>query len=47
MPHHTRTDARPVLDLLEKLKKRVPVSQLPQRDHEAFFRDLADAELRK
>ena len=47
---------REVLDLLQKLKNRVPVSQLPQhevaflldlRDHEAFFRELADAKLQK
>ncbi|MDA8110229.1 MAG: hypothetical protein M0015_16630 [Betaproteobacteria bacterium] len=45
---------REVLDLLQKLKRHVPVSQLPQhevaflldlRDHEAFFRELADAKL--
>lgn len=47
---------REVLDLLQKLKNRVPESQLPQhevtflkdlRDHEAFFRGLADAKLQK
>jgi hypothetical protein len=47
---------REVLDLLQKLKNRVPPDQLPQkdraflldlRDHEAFFRDLADAKLQK
>ena len=47
---------REVLDLMQKLKNRVPESQLPQhelrflldlRDHEAFFRELADAKLRK
>lgn len=47
---------REVLDLLQKLKKRVPLSELPQnevaflldlRDHEPFFRELADAKLRK
>jgi hypothetical protein len=47
---------REVLDLLQKLKNRVPVSELPQneiaflfdlRDHEAYFRDLADAKLQK
>jgi hypothetical protein len=47
---------REVLDLLQKLKNRVPVSELPQnemaflvdlRDHEAFFRNLADAKLQK
>ena len=47
---------REVLDLLQKLKNRVPVSELPQnevaflldlRDHEAFFRELADAKLQK
>ena len=45
---------REVLDLLQKLKNRVPPSQLPEkdrdfvldlRDHEAFFRELADAKL--
>jgi hypothetical protein len=45
---------REVLDLLQKVKNRVPVSQLPQnevnflldlRDHETFFRELADAKL--
>jgi hypothetical protein len=47
---------REVLDLLQKLKNHVPVSELPQnevaflldlRDHEAFFRSLADAKLQK
>jgi hypothetical protein len=47
---------REVLDLLQKLKNRVPVSALPEkevpflldlRDHEAFFRELADAKLRQ
>ena len=47
---------RQVLDLMQKLKSHVPVSQLPQndvaflldlRDHEAFFRQLADAKLRR
>lgn len=47
---------REVLDLMQKLKDRVPHSQLPQnelpflldlRDHEAFFRSLADAKLQK
>jgi hypothetical protein len=47
---------REVLDLLQKLKNRVPVSELPQnevaflldlRDHEAFFRQLADEKLQK
>ena len=47
---------REVLDLLQKLKNRVPADQLPEndraflldlRDHEAFFRDLADAKLQK
>jgi hypothetical protein len=47
---------REVLDLMQKLKNRVPLSALPQhevaflldlRDHEAFFRDLADAKLQK
>ena len=46
---------REVLDLLQKVKNHVPVSQLPQhevaflldlRDHEAFFRSLADQKLR-
>lgn len=45
---------REVLDLLQKLKNRVPPDQLPEkdrafvldlRDHEAFFRELADAKL--
>ena len=45
---------REVLDLMQKLKMKVPHSQLPQhelgflldlRDHEAFFRELADAKL--
>ena len=45
---------REVLDLLQKLKNRVPPSELPEkdreflldlRDHEAFFRELADAKL--
>jgi hypothetical protein len=45
---------REVLDLLQKLKNRVPPSQLPDkdrdfvldlRDHEAFFRELADGKL--
>jgi hypothetical protein len=47
---------REVLDLMQKVKNRVPHSQLPQhevgflldlRDHEAFFRSLADAKLQK
>lgn len=47
---------REVLDLLQKLKKHAPMSRLPQkdvaflldlRDHEAFFRQLADAKLRE
>jgi len=47
---------REVLDLMQKLKSRVPHSQLPQhevaflldlRDHEAFFRSLADAKLQQ
>jgi hypothetical protein len=47
---------REVLDLLQKLKNRVPPSQLPEkdrefvldlRDHEAFFRSLADAKLQQ
>ena len=45
---------REVLDLLQKLKNRVPPSHLPEndrsfvldlRDHEAFFRELADKKL--
>ena len=47
---------REVLDLLQKLRNKVPESQLPQhevaflldlRDHEPFFRELADAKLQK
>jgi hypothetical protein len=47
---------REVLDLLQKLKNRVPPSELPQdqvaflldlRDHEAFFRTLADEKLQQ
>jgi hypothetical protein len=47
---------REVLDLLQKLKNRAPPSELPDkdrafvldlRDHEAFFRELADAKLKK
>jgi hypothetical protein len=47
---------REVLDLLQQLKNHVPVGELPQhevaflldlRDHEAFFRNLADAKLQK
>ena len=47
---------REMLDLLQKLKNRVPPDQLPEkdrlfvqdlRDHEAFFRDLADAKLQQ
>jgi hypothetical protein len=47
---------REVLDLLQKLNNHVPVSQLPEkevsflldlRDHQAFFRELADAKLQK
>ena len=47
---------REVLDLLQKLRNHVPESQLPQnelrflhelRDHEPFFRELADAKLHK
>lgn len=47
---------REVLDLMQKLKNKVPESQLPQhevaflldlRDHEAFFRELADVKLQK
>jgi hypothetical protein len=45
---------REVLDLLQKLKNHVPPEALPEadraflldlRDHEAFFRGLADAKL--
>ena len=47
---------REVLDLLQKLKRHVPLSELPQhevaflldlRDHEEFFRTLADAKLQQ
>ena len=47
---------REVLDLLQKLRNHVPPEQLPEkdraflldlRDHEAFFRELADARLEK
>jgi hypothetical protein len=47
---------REVLDLMQKLKNRVPHDRLPEkdraflldlRDHEAFFRELADAKLQK
>ena len=47
---------REVLDLLQKMSRHVPESQLPQhelgflhelRDHQAFFRELADAKLHK
>jgi hypothetical protein len=47
---------REVLDLLQKLKRHVPMSALPQhevaflldlRDHEAFFRTLADTKLQQ
>ena len=47
---------REVLDLMEKLKRHVAPEQLPEkdraflldlRDHEAFFRELADAKLQK
>ena len=47
---------REVLDLLQKLKNRVPPGELPEkdrafvldlRDHEAFFRELADVKLQK
>jgi hypothetical protein len=47
---------REVLDLLQKVKNRVPPDQLPEkdraflldlRDHEAFFRELADAKLQQ
>ena len=46
---------REVLDLLQKLKQHLPQSKLPQhelpfllelRDHEPFFRQLADVKLR-
>jgi hypothetical protein len=45
---------REVLDLMQKVRNRVPPEQLPEkdraflldlRDHEAFFRELADAKL--
>ncbi len=45
---------REVLDLLQKQKNHVPPDNLPEqdraflvdlRDHEAFFRELADAKL--
>jgi hypothetical protein len=45
---------REVLDLLQKVKNRVPPDELPEkdraflldlRDHEAFFRELADQKL--
>lgn len=47
---------REVLDLLQKLRNHVPPEKLPERDraflldlrdHEAFFRELADARLGK
>jgi hypothetical protein len=47
---------REVLDLLQKLKNRVPPDRLPEkdrafvldlRDHEDFFRSLADLKLQK
>lgn len=47
---------REVLDLLHKLKNHLPPERLPERDrafvldlrdHEAFFRELADAKLEK
>lgn len=47
---------REVLDLLQKLRNHVPPAQLPEkdrdfvvdlRDHEAFFRELADAKLQQ
>jgi hypothetical protein len=47
---------RAVLDLLQKLKRHVPLSELPPhevaflldlRDHEEFFKALADAKLQK
>ena len=50
------TRIREVLDLMQKLKRHVPVSQLPQgevpflldlRDHEPFFRELADKKLQQ
>lgn len=50
----THERIREVLDLLQRLKNRVPPDQLPEkdraflldlRDHEAFFRELADAKL--
>lgn len=52
----TAQRVREVLDLLEKLRNRVPPDRLPEkdrafvldlRDHEAFFRELADAKLAK
>lgn len=52
--HSSHERIREVLDLLQKLKNRVPPDQLPEkdraflldlRDHEAFFRELADAKL--
>lgn len=47
---------REVLDLMQKVRNRVPPEQLPEkdraflldlRDHEAFFRELADAKLQQ
>lgn len=47
---------REVLDLLQKLRNHVSPERLPEkdraflldlRDHEAFFRELADARLEK
>jgi hypothetical protein len=47
---------REVLDLLQKLKNRLPPDAIPEkdrafmldlRDHEGFFRELADAKLEK
>lgn len=47
---------REVLDLMQKVRNRVPPEQLPAkdreflldlRDHEAFFRELADAKLQQ
>jgi hypothetical protein len=47
---------REVLDLLQKLKNRVPPTELPEkdraflldlRDHEDFFKGLADAKMQK
>lgn len=47
---------REVLDLLQQVKNHVPESRLPKaelpfllelRDHEPFFRELADAKLHR